>query len=343
MLKNLFTPLVFIREFEKVQKVGIETKLVVCCLFLSSCISLPPTVDRDNTKQSELINNYLYHVQTYGDQNNPVIVVIHGGPGGDSNYLTTLKDLSDSFYVVFYDQRGTGLSPRVDAHQLTVESSLSDLDNIVEHYRNNKKVILLGHSWGAMLAVGYLEKNRHKVSHVIAGEPGMLHPEAAKDFVKKTEAHQSIWDALYMVGQFFVIPFVKSEDGHERTDYVMTQILNRNKPGPPYQCEGESLDEEYFTRGGFESFNNMLRPVFNRPEEFTYDLSVGAKDFEGQVLFISSECSVIGYEFQQRHHLPLMPKGTKHILAKKMGHNFVTTHPKWTIESIREFLSEREN
>ena len=101
MLKDLFNLFVLICEIEKVQNVGIKIKFVACWLFLSGCISLPPTVDGDKTKQSELINNYLYHVQTYGDQNNPVIIVIHGGPGGDSNYLMALKDLSDSFYVVF--------------------------------------------------------------------------------------------------------------------------------------------------------------------------------------------------------------------------------------------------
>jgi len=47
-----------------------------------------------------------------------------------------LKELSDEYYVVFYDQRGSGLSPRVDPAELTLDSSIEDLDRIVEHYGN---------------------------------------------------------------------------------------------------------------------------------------------------------------------------------------------------------------
>jgi proline iminopeptidase len=48
--------------------------------------------------------------------------------------------------VIFYDQRGSGLSPRVDKKLLTMEQNLDDLKAVVDHFSNGKKVKLIGHS-----------------------------------------------------------------------------------------------------------------------------------------------------------------------------------------------------
>jgi hypothetical protein len=55
-------------------------------------------------------------------------------PGADYRSLLDLKALADDYFVVFYDQRGTGLSPRVeDPGELTYELYLDDLAAFVAH------------------------------------------------------------------------------------------------------------------------------------------------------------------------------------------------------------------
>ena len=78
-----------------------------------------PTVDNDPTLAYVDLQGYKFHVRTYGDKSLPPVVVVHGGPGGDSKYLDALQGLAQSHHVVFYDQRGTGLSPRVNKEALT--------------------------------------------------------------------------------------------------------------------------------------------------------------------------------------------------------------------------------
>ena len=304
----------------------------------AGCTSVLPTVDNDPTLAYVDLQGYKFHVRTYGDKSLPPVVVVHGGPGGDSKYLDALQGLAQSHHVVFYDQRGTGLSPRVNKEALTLDSSLDDLAAVVSHYRGQRQIKLIGHSWGAMLVVGYLGRHPEWVSHAVIVEPGMLNPRSAKAFVRRFKASQSWWDAVALAKYVVLSPFVSNQDGHERFDYVMTRLMNRAKPGGPYQCEGEAMPADAFARAGYAAFDSMLKPVLDDPDVFTRDLTHDAATYQGKLLMISSECSFIGYRFQQEFHLPLLPAQTVHLQAKAMGHNLLTLNSVWSLTVIAEFL-----
>lgn len=307
-------------------------------LNLISCIHLPSTVENDPSLEFIQINGYKFHVKTFGQNSNPPVLIVHGGPGGDSNYLYPLKELSKNYYLIFYDQRGTGLSPRVPKEDLTLESSMNDLIQIIEHYRNNGKIRLIGHSWGAMLVIGYLSRHGDRVSHAVAVEPGILNTKSAIEFTRQVKKNQSISDILFLLGSILKTPFVSVHDGHERFDYVMTKMLNRNKPGGIYQCKNDSMPDNSFVRAGYDSFSNMLKPVMNDPKNFVTDLTHGISNYKGHLLMISSECSFIGYSYQELLHIPLMPPSTVHLKAVSMGHNMLTLNPAWSLEVIDQFF-----
>jgi len=128
--------------------------------------SVPKTVSDDKTIPHIEIDNVVFHSETFGNDTNETVIIIHGGPGNDYKYLLPLKELSKKYFVVFYDQRGTGLSPRVDEKEQSLENSLKDLDNIIDYYSPDHKVNLIGHSWGAMLASGYIARNPERVRKV---------------------------------------------------------------------------------------------------------------------------------------------------------------------------------
>ena len=306
----------------------------------AGCNSVPPTVESDPSLEYVELGSYKFHVRTYGDKSLPPVVVVHGGPGGDSKYLYPIQELARNNYVIFYDQRGTGLSPRVNKESLTLESSLDDLHNVVSHYGGDGQVKLIGHSWGAMLVVGYLGMHSERVSHAVVVEPGILNPISAKEFVRRFKASQSFWDALPLLKYILLAPFVSSKDGHERFDYVMTRLMNRAKPGGPYQCEGESMPPNAFERAGYVAFDTMLKPVLDHPESFTQDLTHNLAAYKGKLLMLSSECSFIGYQFQQEFHIPSLPAQTVHLEAKAMGHNMLTLNPGWSVVVIGEFFGD---
>lgn len=132
------------------------------------------------------INGARLHFREAGDPCRPLVVVLHGGPGWDMSYLEGMLDLADEYHVVLYDQRGCGLSERVPSSALTMEAHIADLDGIIDRFRDQGDVFLLGHSWGGMLATAYAAHHPEKVRAAVLAEPGFLTPALFDQYLKRT-------------------------------------------------------------------------------------------------------------------------------------------------------------
>ncbi len=107
------------------------------------------------------------------------IIVLHGGPDFDHTYLLPdLDRLAASFRLIYYDQRGRGQSAdHVVANDVTLLSDVADLDEVRRHFQLESPTIL-GHSWGAVLALEYALRHPRRVSHLVLMNPA---PAAASD------------------------------------------------------------------------------------------------------------------------------------------------------------------
>jgi proline iminopeptidase len=117
-----------------------------------------------------------------------MIVVLHGGPGGDYRSLLNCSGFAaDGYFVVFYDQRGSGLSRRHPKESYAIQLFIEDLDAVIRHYRRraDQPVILLGQSWGAMLATAYVNQHPGNVQAAVLIEPGGLTWEVAEEYIKR--------------------------------------------------------------------------------------------------------------------------------------------------------------
>ncbi|MBS0236073.1 MAG: alpha/beta fold hydrolase [Proteobacteria bacterium] len=123
--------------------------------------------------------------QTFGE-GEPVIV-LHGGPGLDQGYLLPqMLELAKDHQLIFYDQRGSGrsLGSPLNAKYINMNKFVEDLDRL----RNSlglEKVVLLGHSWGARLAVNYVIKHQDHVSKLVLLSPSPMHAEGFAAFSKE--------------------------------------------------------------------------------------------------------------------------------------------------------------
>jgi proline iminopeptidase len=108
------------------------------------------------------------------------IIVLHGGPDFDHTYLRPdLDRLSDSFRLVYYDQRGRGRSgDGVKPADVTLASDVADVDRVREHFQLSSTAVL-GHSWGTLLALEYAIRHPERVSHLILMNPA---PASAADY-----------------------------------------------------------------------------------------------------------------------------------------------------------------
>lgn len=84
------------------------------------------------------------------------IVVVHGGPGLDHNYLRPGLDvLSASHTVIYYDQRGTGRSDApLDSAHINVDEFVSDIEALRQIF-GYERITVLGHSFGGVVALAY--------------------------------------------------------------------------------------------------------------------------------------------------------------------------------------------
>lgn len=85
------------------------------------------------------------------------LVFVHGGPGMSHGYLTpqVVRLLTDDYRLVFYDQRGSGRPTGVkDTTRLTIEQFVEDLETVRKEF-GLKRMNLLGHSFGGLLAMNY--------------------------------------------------------------------------------------------------------------------------------------------------------------------------------------------
>ena len=94
------------------------------------------------------------------DINNPVLLFVHGGPGMPEYWLTQHypTGLEDYFTVVWWEQRGAGLSygPDIPPESMTAEQFISDTIGVTNYLRKRfgqEKIYLMAHSWGSYIGI----------------------------------------------------------------------------------------------------------------------------------------------------------------------------------------------
>ncbi|HWL25203.1 MAG TPA: alpha/beta hydrolase [Ureibacillus sp.] len=86
------------------------------------------------------------------------LVFLHGGPGGEHRYfLPHLEGLSETFELIFYDQRGCGQSEEDQNNNYSFEEEIETLEELRKSM-GLEKLNLVGESWGSMLALLYASK-----------------------------------------------------------------------------------------------------------------------------------------------------------------------------------------
>lgn len=88
-------------------------------------------------------------VRAYGSPESPVVVLLHGGPGTPGYLAPVARRLAGSFHVLEPLQRTSGGAP------LTVATHVADLRTVLDELDSPSPPHLVGHSWGAMLALAY--------------------------------------------------------------------------------------------------------------------------------------------------------------------------------------------
>ncbi|MFZ1399955.1 MAG: alpha/beta hydrolase [Candidatus Promineifilaceae bacterium] len=305
--------------------------------------AVPATVEDEPTLPRVTIDGVTFHAETFGDPNNPVVIVVHGGPGGEYGYLLNLHELEDDYFVVFYDQRGAGLSPRVPASELTLQSSVDDLHRIIGHYGQGEPVRLIGHSWGGMLAAAYAGQHPNHVTQMILVEPGALDNAGLTRFHKRQEAPLRSADYYRMlIPTIFESLLLDAPDAQAQMDYVYGKMSANfvNTAVSGYRCEDKDIVPVTPgvpvppSRFGTTAYTTL----FGKEVDLS-SIADNADNYNGDVLFIASECnSFIGEDFQ-REQMGYFPQAELVVIANA-GHEMFSENPVASIVAVRTFFEQ---
>ncbi|MGW3729077.1 alpha/beta fold hydrolase [Streptomyces sp. NPDC000851] len=121
------------------------------------------------------------------------LVLCHGGPGLWDMFEDVAELLADLATLHRWDQRGCGRSQRC-AGPWTTDRFVADLDTVRGHF-GLRRMALLGHSWGAQLALSYALAHPERVSALVyvagtgIGPDADWHPQYKVNFLARLGEH----------------------------------------------------------------------------------------------------------------------------------------------------------
>jgi proline iminopeptidase len=318
-----------------------RTPLLVLALGLlsTSCLCasdpgnlVPKTVAEDPSLPAIDLAGTRFHAEAYGDPGAPVLLVLHGGPGGDYRNLLPLKDLAgDGYRVVFWDQRGAGLSKRQDPGTIDTGVYIEDLRQIIEYYAPTQPIVFIGHSWGAMYATAFINQYGDlggRIRGAILSEPGAFTDRQLRDFLKRYQA------AISLVGERFndalwSEQFVSAAD-HERADF---QAMQFRMLGVPSEHDDPAKPSPRWRFGAFVS-SRLLHVGQTEGFDWTTHLSA----FQHEVLFLRGDKNEAATLEQQQELAASYPDATIETIPN-VGHEMIWERSAEYLAHTRAYLA----
>jgi proline-specific peptidase len=262
------------------------------------------------------------------------MLVLHGGPGGSHNGLEPLGALAQSGRpVVFYDQLGGGNSDRPDDPMLWNIDLFVEEVGAVRRELGLERVHVLGHSWGAMLALSYaLTQPSGLLSLVLVGglASSPLHiaevdklreqlPSEVQEVLSHHEEAGTTDDPAY----------------EEAMMAFFARHLCRLDPWPEYLLEGlEQINlQVYQTMWGPDE----LHPIGNLKD---WDVSPRLGEIRVPTLLLSGRYDLCTPADQEvlREGIP----GSEWVLFEDSSHFLHAEEPERFLEVVEGFLSRVE-
>lgn len=244
------------------------------------------------------------YIQIRGqDISNPVIIVLHGGPGSNMAYYSYRWqiDLENDYTIVHWDQRGCGNTyyRNKEAEKPTIDLLLSDLDELVDYVRTEygkENVVIMGHSWGTFLGGIYAGKHPGKVSAYVGisqfTDVWQSEQYAAEEAVRLASATGKTDDAKKIEEQFQLV--------NSRKELNMRELMKLRQLTEKYLTNGDNTQFSVRLFSPYMTFNDLrwfLSPIFS------FDKFIENQDKLYDTLYSESGLSVYDYT---RYKIPVV-------------------------------------
>lgn len=270
------------------------------------------------------------HLETFGADTLPPLFVLHGGPGADYRHLMPLSALSERYFVIMWDQRGSGLSERIEADEISFEYWVAEINAVRNHFTHDDVVTLVGESWGGMYAMLYFEHYPEDVAQIALLEPGPLASSLSEPYENKVNNYSLSDD--WLNDMVWNMEFLGPYD-HEQIDYKWMLVFE--EAAGALLCYGNNSTPVW--RFGAYLAYTASHKLLDAPRGYDFTSNIGA--LTDPVLILASDCSALGYEYQVTYHEPLFPNAQVKLIPES-GHFTTVDAPDKVLAELKRFLKE---
>jgi proline iminopeptidase len=334
----------------------IKYALLLCLVFFLLLVFIPRTYDVPQMQQRKGTHYWTlptgskiaYTVISSKGKKKPYpIIFLQGGPGGfiSNRNINLLEPLSeDGFDIYLYDQIGSGFSERLsNITDYTANRHKRDLETIIKKI-GTEKVILIGQSWGAILATLFIADNPDKVEKVIFTGAGSIQPmheelinikapdslHLRKPTYTNKEANEKTKNLRINAITFWAKVFGKKLATDKEADnfqtYLNAELNKATVCDPSNALRAEGGGGFYAQVMTVKSFNDLKDP---RPL---------LKNSKIPILIMRGQCDSQPWGFIEEylelfvnHQLKIIPDA---------GHSISVEQPELYLKTIREYLDQ---
>lgn len=292
------------------------------------------TVAEDASLPRLEVNGTVLHAESFGNPANPLVLVLHGGPGGDYRALLPLQALAaDGYHVAFWDQRGTGLSQRHDSGAVTWEALLGDLRQVVDHYAPGagQPVVFVGHSWGAMYATWFIDQYGDyggRIRGAVLSEPGAFTKAQLDAYMKRLYGGLDFLDPM-VNGAAWIGQSMSATD-HARADYMSMTMMGVGEL-PPAHCDPGNPEPKW-RRGAVAAA--AMQDIAERDG---FDWTTNLKSFAPLVLFLRGELNEAN-RLQDQLEMAAAYANAQVITMSNVGHCMIWERPVEYLQHVRDYF-----
>lgn len=266
------------------------------------------------------------HYQTFG--NGAPLLLINGGPGMSSEgFIPLAKELAKNNLTIIYDQRGTGLSKldKTDATTVTMDFMVQDIE-ILRNHLGIEEWILMGHSFGGILAYYYAVKHPDRVKAMIQSSSGGM--------------DLSLLTSLNIVGGLSPMERDSLNFYNQKIQNGDTSYATRLKRGeflaPAYLFNKANIPivAERLTQGNGD-INGL---IWQNLRQIKYDTKKALKIFDKPVLIIHGKEDIVGMNIPKIAN-KVLPNSELVVLENTRHYGWLD-NPDSYFKAINSFLTK---
>ena len=259
------------------------------------------------------------------------IYIISGGPGFTPYYMKPMTaELSQKYQTVLIHQRGTGQTKvLLNEQTINMDEYVKDIKAIKEKL-NHKKITLLGHSWGGMLAMNYAAIHPDEIDKLILVSSGSPDLSFYNFFVDNL--HSKLSEDDQYSSQALLRLFGQAEKGIEANQVFLEyqNLLTKAYFYDKSKAKGIGiLTAEDFNVAAF----NL---IFNAMYKGNWDIKQKLGGINIHTLIIHGRQDPVGMETP--HLINQTIKGSKLSIIEKCGHFPWIEQPDIFFKTINEFI-----